>query len=127
MSPTRWHITGTHDNATTREWYEELPNYQRQNLWNYLKRSPGESAEAAPTLMRMAWSSVAALTIAPLQDVLNLGREARMNVPGRAGGNWSWRFSEDMLSLASFESLRELTESSERSAGPQYQSRQIPA
>ena len=119
--------TGTHDNATTRQWYEELPDYQRQNLWNYLKRSPGETAEAAPTLMRMAWSSVAALTIAPLQDVLNLGREARMNVPGRAGGNWSWRFSEDMLSLPSFESLRELTESFRRSAGPQHQSRQIPA
>ena len=35
--------TGTHDNATTREWYEESPDYQRQNLWNYLKRPPGES------------------------------------------------------------------------------------
>ena len=119
--------TGTHDNATTRQWYEELPDYQRQNLWNYLKRSLGESVEAAPALMRLAWSSVAALTISPLQDVLNLGREARMNVPGRAGGNWSWRFSEDMLSLASFESLRELTESSKRLDDPQYQSRQIPA
>jgi len=119
--------TGTHDNATTRQWYEELADYQRQNLWNYLKRSLEESAEAAPTLMRLAWSSVAALTIAPLQDVLSLGREARMNVPGRAGGNWSWRFSEDMLSPASFESLRELTESSKRLVGPQYQSRQIPA
>jgi 4-alpha-glucanotransferase len=119
--------TGTHDNATTRQWYEELPDYQRQNLWNYIKRSLGESAEAAPTLMRLAWSSVAALTIAPLQDVLNLGSEARMNVPGRAGGNWSWRFSEDMLSPASLESLRELTESSRRSVGPQYQNRQIPA
>jgi 4-alpha-glucanotransferase len=118
--------TGTHDNATTRQWYEELPDYQRQNVWNYLKRSLGESAEAAPTLMRLAWSSVAALAIAPLQDVLNLGSEARMNVPGRAGGNWSWRFSEEMLSPASFESLRELTESSTRSVGPQYQSRQIP-
>jgi 4-alpha-glucanotransferase len=107
--------TGTHDNATTRQWYEELPDYQRQNLWSYIKRSLGESAEAPPTLMRLAWSSVAALTIAPLQDVLNLGSEARMNVPGRAGGNWSWRFSEDMLSPASFESLRELTESSRRS------------
>jgi 4-alpha-glucanotransferase len=119
--------TGTHDNATTRQWYEELPDHQRQNLWNYLKRSLEESAEAAPTLMRLAWSSVAALTIAPLQDVLSLGREARMNVPGRAGGNWSWRFSEDMLSPASFESLRELTEGSKRLVGPQYQSRQIPA
>jgi 4-alpha-glucanotransferase len=118
--------TGTHDNATTRQWYEELPDSQRQNVWNYLKRSLGESAEAAPTLMRLAWSSVAALAIAPLQDVLNLGSEARMNVPGRAGGNWSWRFSEEMLSPASFESLRELTESSTRSVGPQYQSRQIP-
>jgi 4-alpha-glucanotransferase len=119
--------TGTHDNATTRQWYEELPDYQRQNLWNYLKRSLGESAEAAPALMRLAWSSVAALTIAPLQDVLNLGREARMNVPGRASGNWSWRFSDDMLSPASSESLRALTESCKRSVGPQYQSRQIPA
>ncbi len=119
--------TGTHDNATTRQWYEELADYQRQNLWNYLKRSLEESAEAAPTMMRLAWSSVAALTSAPLQDVLSLGREARMNVPGRAGGNWSWRFSEDMLSPASFESLRELTESSKRLVGPQYQSRQIPA
>ena len=35
--------TGTHDNAPTREWYEELPDYQRQNLWNYLKRAPGGS------------------------------------------------------------------------------------
>jgi 4-alpha-glucanotransferase len=119
--------TGTHDNATTRQWYEELPDYQRQNLWNYLKRSPGESAEAAPALMRLTWSSVAALSIAPLQDVLNLGSEARMNVPGRAGGNWSWRVSEDMLSATSSEWLRELTESSKRSVGPQHQSRQIPA
>ena len=98
-----------------RQWYEELPDYQRQNLWNYLKRSLGESVEAAPALMRLAWSSVAALTISPLQDVLNLGREARMNVPGRASGNWSWRVAEDMLSPASFESLRELTASSRRS------------
>jgi 4-alpha-glucanotransferase len=119
--------TGTHDNATTRQWYEEMPDYQRHNLWNYLKRSPGENAEAAPALMRLTWSSVAALSIAPLQDVLNLGSEARMNVPGRAGGNWSWRVSEDMLSAASFEWLRELTESSKRSVGPQSESREIPA
>ena len=65
--------TGTHDNAPTREWYEELPDDQRNNLWKYLKRVPGESAEVAPALMRLAWSSVAALAIAPLQDLLNLG------------------------------------------------------
>jgi 4-alpha-glucanotransferase len=118
--------TGTHDNATTRQWYEELPDPQRQNLWDYLNRSPGESAEAAPALMGLAWSSVAALTIAPLQDVLNLGSAARMNVPGRADGNWRWRFCENMLSLPAFEWLQDLTERSTRSNGLQDQTQKIP-
>jgi len=107
--------TGTHDNATTRQWYEELPDSQRQNFWSYLKRSPGTSADAAPELMRLAWSSPAALAIAPLQDLLNLGGEARMNVPGRADGNWRWRVREDMLSSQAFQRLQDLTESSKRS------------
>ena len=110
--------TGTHDNATTRQWYEELPDYQRQNFWSYLKRSPGTSTDAAPELMRLAWSSPAALAIAPLQDLLNLGNEARMNVPGRADGNWRWRVREDMLSSQAFQWLRDLTESSQRSVSP---------
>jgi 4-alpha-glucanotransferase len=110
--------TGTHDNATTRQWYEELPDYQQQNLWSYLKRAPGSSADAAPELMRLAWSSPAALAIAPLQDLLNLGSEARMNVPGRADGNWRWRVREDMLSAQAFQRLQDLTESSNRSASP---------
>ncbi len=117
--------TGTHDNATTRQWYEELPDPQRQNLWGYLNRAPGASAEAASALMGLAWSSVAALTIAPLQDVLNLGSAARMNVPGRAEGNWRWRFCENMLSLPAFEWLQDLTERSTRSNGLQDQNRQI--
>jgi 4-alpha-glucanotransferase len=107
--------TGTHDNATTRQWYEELPDDQRQTFWNYLKRAPGTSADAAPELMRLAWSSPAALAISPLQDLLNLGREARINVPGRADGNWRWRVGEDMLSPNAFQWLRDLTESSNRS------------
>jgi len=107
--------TGTHDNAPTREWYEELPDYQRQNLWNYLKRAPGGNADAAPALMDLAWSSKAALAIAPLQDLLNLEAESRMNVPGRPSGNWQWRCREDMLSPSSFEWLRKLTEISKRS------------
>jgi 4-alpha-glucanotransferase len=110
--------TGTHDNATTRQWYEELPDYQRQNFWSYLKRAPGTSADAAPELMRLAWSSPAALAIAPLQDLLNLGSEARMNVPGRADGNWGWRVREDMLSSQAFRWLGDLTESSTRSISP---------
>ncbi|HTC48339.1 MAG TPA: 4-alpha-glucanotransferase [Candidatus Aquilonibacter sp.] len=110
--------TGTHDNATTRQWYEELPDYERQNFWNYLKLAPGTSADAAPELMRLAWSSPAALAIAPLQDLLNMGSEARMNVPGRPDGNWRWRVREDMLSSQSFQWLRDLTESCKRSVGP---------
>jgi 4-alpha-glucanotransferase len=110
--------TGTHDNATTRQWYEELPDYQRQNFWRYLQRAPGEVADAAPELMRLAWSSPAALSIAPLQDLLNLGPETRMNVPGRADGNWRWQSSESMLSSPAFDWLHELTESSKRAVGP---------
>jgi len=107
--------TGTHDNAPTREWYEELPDYQRQNFWNYLRRAPGGSADAALALMHLTWSSLAALAIAPLQDLLNLGADARMNVPGRAGGNWRWRWQEDIPLLPAVEWLKELTETSKRS------------
>jgi 4-alpha-glucanotransferase len=110
--------TGTHDNAPTREWVEELPDDQRRNLWAYLKRSPpGDNSEAAAALMGLGWSSVAALAIAPLQDLLNLGKGTRMNVPGRPDGNWSWRCTEEMLSPGSFQRLRDLTETSKRSAG----------
>jgi len=106
--------TGTHDNPTSRGWYEELPAYQRQNLWRYLKSSEREGGQVSWELMRLAWSSVAALAIAPLQDLLNLGPEARMNVPGRAEGNWSWRCTEEMLSAPAFYSLRDLTRTSNR-------------
>ena len=106
--------TGTHDNATSRGWYEELPPYQRQNLWRYLTSLHRDAREIAWDLMRLAWSSPAALAIAPLQDLLNLGAEARMNVPGRAEGNWSWRCTEELLSTADFHWLRDLTRSSNR-------------
>jgi len=62
----------------------------------------------------LAWSSVAALAIAPLQDLLNLGSEARMNTPGSAGSQWRWRFTEDMIDPSVFERLRILTAKSNR-------------
>jgi 4-alpha-glucanotransferase len=107
--------TGTHDNNTTRGWLEELPDSQRQYLWRYLKRPASNGALGVPALMDLAWSSTAALAMAPLQDLLNLGGEARMNVPGRATGNWRWRSTEDMRSTSAFQWLRALTESSNRS------------
>jgi 4-alpha-glucanotransferase len=108
--------TGTHDNPPTREWYEQLPDSQKQTLWGYLNRQLLNSAQAAPALIELAWASVAALTVVPLQDVLDLGVGSRMNVPGRVGGNWRWRFTEEMLSTTAFEWLRELTERSKRRA-----------
>jgi 4-alpha-glucanotransferase len=109
--------TGTHDNPTTRGWYEDLPDAERRHLWGYLKRAGGTSADAPPALLGLAWSSVAALAIAPFQDVLNLGKDARMNRPGTAEGNWRWRATADMLSPAAFQSLRDLTQATARSAG----------
>jgi 4-alpha-glucanotransferase len=108
--------TGTHDNPPTREWYQQLADWQKQTLWNYLKRPLVNIAEAAPALIELAWTSAAALTVAPLQDVLNLGVESRMNVPGRADGNWRWRCTEEMLSDASLEWLGELTRTANRSS-----------
>ena len=102
--------TGTHDNPPTREWYEQLPDSQKQILWSHLKRPLVNSAEAPPALIEMAWSSVAALTMTPLQDVLDLGAGSRMNVPGHANGNWRWRVTEEMLSTSAFPWLRDLTE-----------------
>lgn len=107
--------TGTHDNNTTRGWVEELPDEQQKEVWRYLKRPEGKSDEVAHELIRLAWSSVASLAIVPLQDLLSLGKEARMNVPGSAEGNWLWRVTEDMLSSREFEWLGELTRTSNRS------------
>ena len=106
--------TGTHDNNTTRGWFEDLADQQKQRVWKSLNRPEGDGREVAPALMEMAWSSAAALAMAPLQDLLNLGSDARMNVPGRAEGNWRWRCSEDMLSAPAFEQLRSLTQTTNR-------------
>jgi 4-alpha-glucanotransferase len=106
--------TGTHDNTTTRAWFEALPENQRRNVWNYLKRPAGTIDEVTWELIRLAWSSVAGLAMVPLQDLLNLGAEARMNLPGSAAGNWRWRCTDEMLSTPVWDRLRALTASSNR-------------
>jgi 4-alpha-glucanotransferase len=117
--------TGTHDNPTSRGWYEDLPNDQRQNLKRYLQLPEGTTSDAATELMELAWASKAALAMAPLQDLLNLGNEARMNVPGRVDGNWRWRCTKDMVADPAFEWLRDLTKSSNRSGMTDTQSREV--
>ena len=76
--------TGTHDNPTTRGWFEDLPEDLQKSVATFLEREGAKSAEVARGMMEIAWTSEAALAMAPLQDLLNLGKEARMNVPGHA-------------------------------------------
>jgi 4-alpha-glucanotransferase len=107
--------TGTHDNPTTRAWFESLPESTRRNIWSYVGHPEGTIREIAWELIRLAWSSKAGLAIAPLQDFLNLGAEGRMNLPGTAKGNWRWRCTEEMLVPSVFDGLRDLTSGTGRS------------
>jgi len=115
-SPNTVAYTGTHDNATTRAWFESLPEYARQPARSYAAKAGGGTDEVAWDFIQSVWSSKSGLAIAPLQDLLNLGVEGRMNVPGIADGNWRWRSKEEMLKPSIFERLRELTASSGRIA-----------
>jgi 4-alpha-glucanotransferase len=109
--------TGTHDNSTTRGWFESLPENVRQAANSYASKAGPETGEVAWHFIRSVWSSPSGLAMAPLQDLLNLGVEGRMNVPGVAVGNWRWRCTEDMLKRSLFERLRELTISTGRMVG----------
>ncbi len=80
--------TGTHDNDTARGWYERVPESEKDFFRRYLA-SDGENV--AWDMIRGSWASVAVFALAPMQDLLNLGNSARMNYPGNAGGNWTWR------------------------------------
>lgn len=91
--------TGTHDNDTSRGWYEQLAHDQRWFVGRYLRT---DGHDIAWDLIRLAWSSNANMAIAPAQDVLDLGTKARMNYPGRPEGNWRWRmdaraFNDDVV------------------------------
>jgi 4-alpha-glucanotransferase len=106
--------TGTHDNATTREWFQSLPERGKRTFWEYLRQADGEIRDVAPNLIRLAWASPATLAIAPFQDLLNLGAPGRMNTPGNATGNWRWRATHQMLATPNFEWLKDLTRISNR-------------
>jgi len=99
--------TGTHDNDTTRGWFSELTGTELEHLKKYIPDA--EEDKIAWQLLEMAWKSRADLAIAPLQDVMNLDTEARMNLPGRLGNNWEWRFKSGMLSSFSARRLKVLT------------------
>ncbi len=98
--------TGTHDNDTTRGWYACAPEKERDCARRYLGR---DGSDIAWDFLRLAWASVADYAIAPLQDVLDLGTEARMNMPGRPAGNWCWRYLVNQLTPGHVHRLADLT------------------
>lgn len=99
--------TGTHDNNTTLGWFADRDDEAKQRVYDYLGGPPPEPINWA--LIRMAMSSVGQLAIFPLQDILDLGTEARMNLPSAAAGNWNWRYAPAMLTPERTERLRHLT------------------
>lgn len=99
--------TGTHDNNTTCGWYAELTPAELQYLNRYLA---GGVRDIAWDMIRLAWASVADYALAPLQDVLRLGSETRMNLPGRPTQNWRWRFLSQQLTPDLVDRLADLTE-----------------
>lgn len=99
--------TGTHDNNTTLGWFEELDEQTRAHLFDYLGGHPASIPEL---LVRCAFASVARLAVVPMQDILSLGGEDRMNRPGVAKGNWRWRFRWDQVSSGVAAHYRHLLE-----------------
>jgi 4-alpha-glucanotransferase len=100
--------TGTHDNDTALGWWESLTGDQRAAVGL-------DAADPAWSLLSQAWHSRAALAIAPLQDVLRLGNDARMNLPGSEGGtNWQWRYAAKALTDELAQELRQLTRRTKR-------------
>jgi 4-alpha-glucanotransferase len=97
--------TGTHDNDTSRGWYESADASTKDFCRRYLAT---DDAGVVSEMIRVIWSSIADWAIVPLQDVLGLGSGARMNVPGVAEGNWTWRVDPGYRAIAPTDWLRDI-------------------
>ncbi len=95
--------TGTHDNDTTIGWWMSVDEEERQAVRDYTGTT---GFDVAWDMIRLAFASVADLAIVPMQDVLRLGTISRMNLPGKADGNWSWRFVHGALTEAHLAGLK---------------------
>jgi 4-alpha-glucanotransferase len=109
--------TGTHDNNTTIGWFKgsdvedstQSKRERERERQSALKYAGTDGHEINWDFIRLALMSVADTAIIPMQDILGLGSEARMNLPGTTSGNWCWRFTSDMLTDAIKGRLKELT------------------
>ena len=101
--------TGTHDNDTVVGWYERTSRPEEQEY--ALRYMDSDGSEIGWDFVRLAWSSVANTAMTTAQDLLGLGNEARLNLPGTVGShNWTWRFREGALTTAIAHKLRQMTE-----------------
>lgn len=106
--------TGTHDNNTVRGWFEkEASAEERKRVFKYLGKKV-TAREVNWEFIKLALNSVAETAIIPMQDVLGLGAEARMNHPASAKGNWLWRISSGQISSALIKKLLKMTRISGR-------------
>lgn len=107
--------TGTHDNDTANGWYATARDWESARFREFFDV---DGRDPAGVLVRAAYQSVADRAIVPMQDVLGLGSEARMNVPGRADGNWTWRAPADSFRPETASRLKRLGELTGRVAVP---------
>jgi len=96
--------TGTHDNETVIQWFTNTDKEVREH---FVKYTNSTQIDFVGDMIRLAMQSVAVFTIFPLQDILRLPKNARMNLPGTASGNWKWRVTE--IKMKYFDQLKELS------------------
>lgn len=101
--------TGTHDNQTTRGWWESLSEELQDQVRRYCSCA-GDPREISWDLIKLALASVASLAVIPLQDLLALSDDARMNQPSIPEGNWAWRVRVDALNQEMSHRLYELNQ-----------------
>ena len=99
--------TGTHDNMTTRQWFDTASADAVEYATEYMTLSKEEGLVWG--MIRTAMSSRSDKCVIPMQDFLDLGAEARMNFPGKPSGNWTWRMRNDALTPALAEKINKLT------------------
>ena len=108
--------TGTHDNDTTLGWFNGSGNDTRTEKEfiatqkNALRLTGGKAKTIHQDMIRSAFASKARLAVAPMQDYLGLGSEARLNTPGKTRNNWRWRLAPGQAGPSVCESVRELVE-----------------
>jgi 4-alpha-glucanotransferase len=98
--------TGTHDNDTTLGWLQTAKGKEKKLIHKYIGETEKNLLNSA---IEMVFASTAKMAVIPMQDILGLGSEARMNTPGTASGNWHWRFQWKQLNRTQVKYLKELT------------------